>query len=55
MRNRKHQEYMSLLSMTTTIIYCSVLWFGLSCLIYNMRNPELTQTEALRGVIKIIL
>ncbi len=46
---------MGYISIITTMIYCTVIWFGVYCFNYNLTNPELTKTEALRGVIKIIL
>jgi hypothetical protein len=55
MRSRKRQEYMSYLSIITTIIYCSIIWFGVYCFVYNIKNPELTQIEVIINVIKIIL
>jgi hypothetical protein len=55
MKSRKRQEYPGYFSIITTMVYCGILWFLSSGIIYNMRNPELTKTEALWGVIKIIL
>ena len=55
MKTRKRNEQHILYSLVMVIVFCLILWFLLSCIVFNLAHPELTKEEVFIHVIKNIL